>query len=114
MYKSKIRYSANGRAIIAISNRNIPKEQALKLMEEKILEFQNKNMVVSNHCLSPAAYARKNVVDLGKNSNNAASAQTLNHFHKICKQAVAEGWITKVITPIDDNAEVAFHIEINQ
>ena len=112
-----IKYAKPGADVTQIAlngiRNGLPKEQVINNMVTRINFYDKQGVRVSRHCVSSSTYSTRNIVDLGNGSNgfSGAAART---FHNCCKQAVREGWITRVISPLDDKAEPAFHIEIAQ
>lgn len=117
------RYAAAGENVKAIGAQYNHLGAAVRTqkMAERIRYYWTQGVNVSKHCVSPEAYAKKNVVDIGLNSNalgsRGANGNTLTSlgqkFKEECLKAVADGRIAKLI-PGDARGEGAFHIEIDQ
>lgn len=112
-----IRYAKPGADVTQIAlngiKNGLSKEQVINSMITRINFYDKQGVRVSRHCVSSSTYSTQNIVDLG-NRSNGFSGTVARTFHNCCKQAVREGWVTKVISPLDDTAEPAFHIEIAQ
>ncbi|MDH0032494.1 MULTISPECIES: hypothetical protein [unclassified Acinetobacter] len=82
MYNQNIKYMPPGEAVKAVRDtykaQKMSKEQTIKKMVEKIIELQDKTQVVSRHCVSKASYNKRNVVDIGLNSNGFGSNTKLS------------------------------------
>lgn len=121
MYNQDIKYAAPGEAVKAVRDackaKKMTKEQTIKKMVEKIVELQDKNQVVSRHCVSKSSYNKRNVVDIGLNSNGFGSNKKLNtlgkKFKQVCNDAKSNGVISGFISG-DTPGEGAMHIEIAQ
>ena len=121
MYGQNIKYTPPGEAVKAIRDecktKKMSKEETIKKMVEKIIELQDKNQVVSKHCVSKSSYNKINVVDIGLNSNGFGSNKNLNalgkKFKESCNKAIDQGLISRFISG-DTPGEGAMHIEITQ
>lgn len=121
MYNQNIKYMPPGEAVKAVRDtckaQKMSKEQTIKKMVEKIIELQDKNQVVSRHCVSKVSYNKRNVVDIGLNSNGFGSNTKLSilgeEFKKACNEAKDKGIISGFISG-DTPGEGAMHIEIVQ
>ncbi|WP_227678398.1 glycoside hydrolase family 73 protein [Psychrobacter vallis] len=94
--------------------KGLGKSQTLKNMVSKILEYDKKGQRVSKHCVSFDTYAKKNIIDLGVNSNGFTTNAQKKRFQEICDAALKQGKLSSFISPLRDKAEPAFHLEIPQ
>ena len=94
--------------------KGLGKNQILKNMVSKILEYDKKGQRVSKHCVSFDTYAKKNIIDLGVNSNGFTTNAQKKRFQEICDAALKQGKLSSFISPLRDKAEPAFHLEIPQ
>lgn len=121
MYIKATAYAAPGEAVKKVKSQCIAqglnKEETIKKMVEKIIEYQNKGQRVSKHCVSDEDYKKNNIIDLGMNSNGFGHGNTLNSlgkkFKSVCEDALAKGIISGFISA-DKPGEGAMHIEIIQ
>lgn len=121
MYNQNIKYARPGEMVKAVRDackaQNMSKEQTIKKMVEKIIELQEKNLVVSRHCVSKSSYNKRNVIDIGLNTNGFGRNSGLNtlgkKFKQVCIEAKEKGVISGFIAG-DTPGEGAMHIEINQ
>ncbi|ERL54932.1 hypothetical protein [Psychrobacter aquaticus] len=113
-----IRYAAPGAAVTRVCQSGIKKglgkNQIIRNMVSKILEYDKKGLRVSKHCVSFETYAKKNIVDLGVNSNGLNTYAKKKRFQEICDAALKQGKLSSFISPLRDKAEPAFHLEIPQ
>lgn len=113
-----IRYAPPGAEVTRICQSGIKKglgkNQTLKNMVSKILEYDKKGERVSKHCVSFDTYAKKNIIDLGVNSNGFTTNAQKKRFQEICDAALKQGKLSSFISPLRDKAEPAFHLEIPQ
>lgn len=113
-----IRYAPPGAEVTRICQSGIKKglgkNQTLKNMVSKILEYDEKGQRVSKHCVSFDTYAKKNIIDLGVNSNGFTTNAQKKRFQEICDTALKQGKLSSFISPLRDKAEPAFHLEIPQ
>lgn len=113
-----IRYAPPGAEVTRICQNGIKKglgkSQTIKNMVTKILEYDKKGERVSKHCVSFETYAKKNIIDLGVNSNGFTTNAQKQKFQKICDEALKQGKLSSFISPLRDKAEPAFHLEIPQ
>ena len=113
-----IRYAAPGAEVTRICQNGIKKglgkTKTINNMVSKILEYDKKGIRVSKHCVSFETYAKKNIIDLGVNSNGFTSNAQKRKFQEICDLALNQGKLSSFISPLRDKAEPAFHLEIPQ
>ena len=113
-----IRYAAPGAEVTRICQSGIKKglgrNKTIKNMVSRILEYDKKGMRVSKHCVSFETYAKKNIIDLGVNSNGLTTNAQKQRFQDICDVALNQGKLSSFISPLRDKAEPAFHLEIPQ
>lgn len=113
-----IRYAAPGAEVTRICQNGIKKRlgktKTINNMVSKILEYDKKGIRVSKHCVSFETYAKKNIIDLGVNSNGFTSNAQKRKFQEICDLALNQGKLSSFISPLRDKAEPAFHLEIPQ
>ncbi|MGP5501286.1 hypothetical protein [Psychrobacter faecalis] len=113
-----IRYAAPGAEVTRICQNGIKKglgkTKTINNMVSKILEYDKKGVRVSKHCVSFETYAKKNIIDLGVNSNGFTSNAQKRKFQEICDLALNQGKLSSFISPLRDKAEPAFHLEIPQ
>lgn len=113
-----IRYAPPGAEVTRICQSGIKKglgkSQTLKNMVSMILEYDKKGERVSKHCVSFDTYAKKNIIDLGVNSNGFTTNAQKKRFQEICDAALKQGKLSSFISPLRDKAEPAFHLEIPQ
>ena len=113
-----IRYAAPGAEVTRICQNGIKKglgkTKTINNMISKILEYDKKGIRVSKHCVSFETYAKKNIIDLGVNSNGFTSNAQKRKFQEICDLALNQGKLSSFISPLRDKAEPAFHLEIPQ
>ena len=113
-----IRYAAPGAEVTRICQNGIKKglgkTKTINSMVSKILEYDKKGIRVSKHCVSFETYAKKNIIDLGVNSNGFTSNAQKRKFQEICDLALNQGKLSSFISPLRDKAEPAFHLEIPQ
>lgn len=113
-----IRYAPPGAEVTRICQSGIKKglgkNQTLKNMVSKILEYDKKGERVSKHCVSFDTYGKKNIIDLGVNSNGFTTNAQKKRFQEICDAALKQGKLSSFISPLRDKAEPAFHLEIPQ
>ncbi|WP_201501555.1 glycoside hydrolase family 73 protein [Psychrobacter cibarius] len=113
-----IRYAAPGAKVTRICQSGIKKglgrNKTIKDMVSRILEYDKKGMRVSKHCVSFETYAKKNIIDLGVNSNGLTTNAQKQRFQDICDVALNQGKLSSFISPLRDKAEPAFHLEIPQ
>lgn len=60
------------------------------------------------------ADAKKNIIDLGVNSNGLTTNAQKQRFQDICDAALKQGKLSNFISPLRDTGEPAFHLEIPQ
>lgn len=113
-----IRYAEPGAEVTRICQNGIKKglgkTKTINNMVSKILEYDKKGIRVSKHCVSFETYAKKNIIDLGVNSNGFTSNAQKRKFQEICDLALNQGKLSSFISPLRDKAEPAFHLEIPQ
>lgn len=115
---NRIGYKGPGEQVTLVCEagirKGLPKETIIKNMVSKILEYERKGQRVSLHCVSLDTYAKKNIVDLGINSNGLNTKSNQRKFQTICDKAKSEGKISRVLSPLTNSGEAAFHLEIPQ
>lgn len=113
-----IRYAPPGAEVTKICQEGLRKRlgrnQIIKNMVAKILEYDRKGLRVSLHCVSSDSYAKMNIIDLGINSNGFNSTSRQRKFQAVCEQAKKEGKISRILSPLTNKGEPAFHLEIPQ
>ncbi|MDE9581904.1 LysM peptidoglycan-binding domain-containing protein [Citrobacter braakii] len=83
-----------------------------KAMVDKVKSLQNDGRLVSRHCVSLEAYAKRNVFDISKNS---LPVNLHRAFDKaLTKYAKNNPSKMKYISPLKNHGESAFHVEIEQ
>lgn len=114
----RISYRTPGEIVIQVCEKGIRmklgREKTIKNMVSKILEYDKKGERVSKHCVSFDTYAKKNIIDLGVNSNGFTTNAQKKRFQEICDAALKQGKLSSFISPLRDKAEPAFHLEIPQ
>ncbi|MDH0719682.1 hypothetical protein [Acinetobacter junii] len=121
MYIKATKYAKPGEDVKKVKAeciaKGLGKEATIQKMVEKIVEFQNKGVRVSKHCVSEEQYRKNNIIDLGTNSNGFGTGNTLNsvgkRFKAVCEKALKDGIISGFISA-DVAGEGAMHIEIIQ
>lgn len=121
MYIKATKYAKPGEEVKKVKAeciaKGLGKEATIQKMVEKIVEFQNKGVRVSKHCVSEEQYRKNNIIDLGTNSNGFGTGNTLNsvgkRFKAVCEKALKDGIISGFISA-DVPGEGAMHIEIMQ
>ena len=95
------------------ANRAKPKATVIALMVDKIEQLLANGRRVSLHVTTPAAYATRNIIDIGVNStrNAAGGSFSLKGLTKAFSKLQADGFIAKFI---DETAQSnnCWHLEI--
>jgi len=107
-------YGRSGDSVLDVYENNKAKsdKDIIKLMVKEIDELEKSNRRVSNHCISPTGYRRKNIIDIGLNSTKSANKNfSKPRFTQALKNLVKEGYIDRLI---DETAKSnqCWHIEI--
>ena len=108
-------YGPTGDEVLKVfqNNRTKAKEVVIDLMAKKIEALVSAGRRVSDHVVTPAAYAKRNVIDIGLGSTQAAAGASFkrNELTKAFNKLVADGYIAKFI---DETAKsnACWHLEI--
>jgi hypothetical protein len=116
----RIRYAAPGMEVTRVydESKGLGREECIRRMVVKIEELQGQGKLVSRHCVSEAAYRKRNVVDVSGRIPNPRD---------FVVALMGDDSVVKVITPFSsskygkygsrvsvDGSEGAIHCEINQ
>ena len=108
-------YGAAGDEVLTVyqNNKAKPREVVTDLMAKKITALVASGRSVSRHVVSPAAYAKLNVIDIGLGSTQAAAGASfkLGELTKAFTKLEAEGYIEKFIDETG-KTNACWHLEI--